>query len=505
MSLLPFLLISIGATAAALFVRGRPWLPVVFGLGGLAASILAAATIRGGERLVIGGSTLATTEYLRLFLVLGSVVGLLLALVGLAGGSRRDAPAVMLGTLAASAVALALPDARIAILASTAGGLLGVLVTIVPSGARTGATIGIREVRAVVVAGTLAVAAAAWIDRPLGDFSVQPLVFGLAYLSFALAVAVRFGVIPFHVWAARLSDAAPEVTLPVLTAWGPAVLALVALAWVDGSVAVLAPELGTERLVVVGIALVTIVLAAIAAWIQDDLEHVLAYSIMADAGVVLVGLAALDPEAWAPTRTWILAFIVARSAFAAWTAAMRVTFWTARVDDLRGWALRSPPLLVTFLLVVLASVGVPGLAVFEAKVDLLELVASGPVLAVLLLTTLLPLTYYGRLLAVGVARPLGGSPAEDWRPRWEPIDVTAATAWLRGLARLNRVPGTLLLALVLSLAAVWTSAGGFGVPDAAAGLAPGFDAGPPIEPDVPVEEDPDPGESGDAGGGSPTG
>jgi formate hydrogenlyase subunit 3/multisubunit Na+/H+ antiporter MnhD subunit len=258
------------------------------------------------------------------------------------------------------------------------------------------------------------------------------------------------------------------------------------------------------------------VLAAIAAWIQDDLEHVLAYSIMADAGVVLLGLAALDPEAWAPTRTWILAFIVARSAFAAWTAAMRVTFWTARVDDLRGWALRSPPLLVTFLLVVLASVGVPGLAVFEAKVDLLELAAGGPVLAVLLLTTLLPLTYYGRLLAVGVARPLGGSPVEDWRPHWVPIDVTAATAWLRGLARLNRVPGTLLLALVLAVAAVWTSAGGFGVADAAAGLAPGFDAGPPIEPGAPVEEGPEPGGSGDPGesgepgvdgdgGGSPSG
>ncbi len=38
----------------------------------------------------------------------------------------------------------------------------------------------------------------------------QPVVFGLAYLAFALAVAMRFGAIPFHPWAARLTDAVPE-------------------------------------------------------------------------------------------------------------------------------------------------------------------------------------------------------------------------------------------------------------------------------------------------------
>ena len=58
------------------------------------------------------------------------------------------------------------------------GGLLGVLVTLVPSGARVGATVGIREVRAVIIAGALAIAAAAWIARPLGDLAIQPQVSG---------------------------------------------------------------------------------------------------------------------------------------------------------------------------------------------------------------------------------------------------------------------------------------------------------------------------------------
>ena len=56
----------------------------------------------------VGGSTLAASAYARLFLILGSVVGLALALVGLAAGSRRDAPAVTLGTLGATGLALSL-------------------------------------------------------------------------------------------------------------------------------------------------------------------------------------------------------------------------------------------------------------------------------------------------------------------------------------------------------------------------------------------------------------
>ena len=133
-----------------------------------------------------------------------------------------------------------------------------------------------------------------------------------------MAVAIRFGAIPFHLWAARLTDVVPETALPILTALAPAALAIVALAWTDASVAPLLVDLGPARAIVLAIAIASIVLAAIAAFVQDDLEHIVGYSIVGDAGVVMLALAALDPEAWAPARTWILAFVVARSAFAAW-------------------------------------------------------------------------------------------------------------------------------------------------------------------------------------------
>ena len=156
------------------------------------------------------------------------------------------------------------------------------LVTLVPRGARAGATVGIL-VRAVVVAGAFS-RCAAWFGRDLSQMPAQPVVFGLAYLAFAIAVAIRFGEVPFHLWAARLTDVVPETSLPVLTALAPASLALVALAWIDGSVTPLAVDLDAERLIVLGVALASIVLAGVAATLQEDIEHVLGYSIVGDAG-----------------------------------------------------------------------------------------------------------------------------------------------------------------------------------------------------------------------------
>jgi NADH:ubiquinone oxidoreductase subunit 2 (subunit N) len=492
MSLLPFLLVTTIGAVISLLLRRNERVATATAVIGLIAAAVTALTIRPGQSVVIGGTGLATTDYVRLFLVLGAVVGLLLAVIGQAVGSRRDAATVTLGVLATSALAMSLPDARVAVLAATAGGGFGALVTLVPIGGRTGATVGTRVLRATVVAGTMAIAATAWIGRDLTDLAAQPVVFGLAYLAFALAVAIRFGAIPFHGWAARLTDTVPESTLPLVTAWAPAAFAIVALAWADASIAPLLVDLDAVRFVVLAIAVGSIVLASVAALVQDDIEHVVGYAIIGDAGVVLLAIAALDPAAWAPARTWILAFVVARSAFAAWAAATRTAFSTGRVPDLRGWAIRSPALAVVLALVVIASVGVPGLAAFDARGAIVTLAVGGPFSALVVLGTLSPLAYYGRLLVVGVARPVGG-PAEPvgWRPVVSPVDLTDIRAWATRTWSDNVTVSATVGAALLAILAVAVSAGAFGVSPAAAGLPPTIEVSTesfsPGEPEAPLE------------------
>jgi len=496
MSLLPFVLMtSVGAVLALLFRRNER-IATAIAVVCLLGAVVTALAIRPGQSVVVGGAGFATTEYLRLFLVLGAIAGLLLAIVGQAVGSRRDVPAVTLGVLATSALALSLPDARLAVLAATASGGFGALVTLVPIGGRGGSTVGTRVLRATVVAGTMAIAATAWIGRDLTDLAAQPVVFGLAYLAFALAVAIRFGAIPAHGWAARLTDTVPESTLPLVTAWAPAAFAVVALAWADSSIAPLLVDLDAVRFVVLAIAVISIVLASVAAFVQEDIEHVVGYAIIGDAGVVLLAIAALDPAAWAPARTWILAFVVARSAFAAWAAATRTAFFTGRVADLRGWAIRRPDLAAVLALVVIASVGVPGLAAFDARAAIVGLAVDGPFAALVLLGTLTPLAYYGRLFLVGLGRPegrQGGGGA--WRPVVAPVDLTDLRGWLARTWSANQAVTAMGGAALLAILALAVSAGAFGTSQAAAGLPPTLDVSTesfvPGEPgpEAPVDSD----------------
>ena len=503
MSLLPFLAVTVGGAVVAFLVRGWERTSIVVGAAALVGATVAALGIRPGDTLVIGDAGLATTEYLRLFLVLSAVLGLALATIGAATTRHRDAATVTLGILAASALALSLPDARLAVIAATAGGAFGALLTLGAAGARAGATVGIRVLRAAVVAGTMAIAATAWIGRDLTELAAQPVVFGLAYLAVAMAVAIRFGAIPFHGWAARLTDTTPETTLPLVTASAPAAFAVVALAWADRSIAPLLVDLDPVRAVVLAVAVASIVLAAVAAWIQDDIEHVVGYSIIGDAGVVLLAIAALDPEAWAPARTWILAFVVARSAFAAWAAATRATFGTGRLDELRGWAVRVPALAAVLGGIVLATVGLPGLAAFEARAALVSLALEGPLAAVVLLATFSPLVYYGRLFAIGVGRrgrerPRGTNEAlGSLRPRFQLPDVTALPAWASRTWGANRPLTAVIGAALVAVLALAISFGAFGVPEAAAALPPSLDGViESFEPDGPPPAESSPGADG---------
>jgi hypothetical protein len=485
MSLVLYLLVTFGAAAVAFLGRGREGIANGVGIAGLAVAVLAALAIDPAATLTIGGTAIVASDYVRLFLILGSLVGLALAIVGLAAGSSRDAPAVMLGTLGGGGLALSLPDPRIAVLAATAGGLGGVVLTLTPTGGRIGATAGMRALRALVLAGAMAIAATAWIGRDLSQLAAQPVVFGLAYLAFAIAVAIRFGAIPFHVWAARLTDAVPEAALPIVTAWGPAAFAVVALAWVDGSVAPLLVEMDAERAIILAIGVASIVLSAFAAWIQDDLEHVVGYSIIGDAGVVLLAIAALDPAAWAPARTWILAYVVTRSAFAAWAASMRATFGTGRIPDMRGWAFRAPVLGVAFGVIVVAGIGLPGLAAFEARRSLVDLALGSPLQILVFLGTFAPLAYYGRLLAIGLFRP-ERAPADGGmagRPHRTPVDLNDVRGSIRTFWAANRAASSVLVASLTALLALTVSAGGLGGPAAAAGLPPGLEG--PTESFVP--------------------
>ena len=259
MSLLPFLLVTGVGAIAALLLRGRERVATAVGIVGLLAAVVAALAIRPGQSIVIDEGGFATTDYLRLFLVLGALVALLLAIVGEATGNQRDAPTVALGILASSALALSLPDPRVAVLAGD--GRWRVRRARRPRAARRrlGATVGTRVLRATAIAGTMAIAATAWIGRDLSRAGraadrVRP---GVSRVRPGRGDPVRGDPVPCLGGPAdrrRPRDVAATGHRPR----AGRVLAIVALAWADASVAPLALDLSSVRFVVLAVAIASI-------------------------------------------------------------------------------------------------------------------------------------------------------------------------------------------------------------------------------------------------------
>ena len=89
MSLLLFAVATAAFSGLAGILRNDPGPRTAVGLIGLVVAVIAALAIVPDQVVEIGGGGLATTAYLRLFLVLGSLVALGLAVSGLAGARGR--------------------------------------------------------------------------------------------------------------------------------------------------------------------------------------------------------------------------------------------------------------------------------------------------------------------------------------------------------------------------------------------------------------------------------
>ena len=151
MTVVPFLVIAAICGTGSLVLRARRGWSTAVALIGLAALTAAAVAMGPTASVEIGGSRLLGSEWLRLYAILGSVVGLLLVLVDVTAVHEPDAPGVIVLGLGAAVLALALTDPGVAVVAATAGGLAGVLVAAPLGAAARAAFVGIRELRALAI------------------------------------------------------------------------------------------------------------------------------------------------------------------------------------------------------------------------------------------------------------------------------------------------------------------------------------------------------------------
>ena len=186
-------------------------------------------------------------------------------------------------------------------------------------------------------------------------------VFGFAL--FLSGLLFKLAVFPFHFWAPDVYQGASH-----------GVAAFVATASKVGAIAVLARLItalaltGTQLVTALAVlAAVSMTLGNLVAIVQHDLKRMLAYSAIAQAGYVIVGLVAFTPDGTAAALFYGLLYLLMNSAAFLVVARVAADGSNPTLDDLRGLHHRSPLLAATLLLALFALAGVPPTAGFVGK------------------------------------------------------------------------------------------------------------------------------------------
>ncbi|MBI3745637.1 MAG: hypothetical protein HY264_03785 [Chloroflexi bacterium] len=481
MSVLLLAALTIPGGIATVLVAARRRRAFAIGLAAAAASIVVAASIGAEDTVPLAGAVIGGSDGLRTITLAWAISTFLF---GLMDGLLGDGPSVLgpsLVGLGLGALGLSAADAGIGFVVLTAAAVVAAVLPLVMvrGGPMAAPGLGLHTLRPVVGAGALTIVAVVWGASPVGPFSAGALPgiadpalersLGLALLVVAGAVAVRLGAIPFHAWSARFTEALPGSAVPPLLAWGAGAFALVALGWVDVTITPAGASLGAERDLIAIVAIASIVLGGIAAVIHDDIEHVLAYAIVQDAGIALLSFATLGDAAVAAGRDWIVAAMAVTSGLAAWVLVTRATFRTNRRADLRGWARRSPILGAALVVVLAAAVGLPGMAAFGARGTIIDLAAPGALGVLVLIFALAPVVFLGRLLLTGVDAMSGpvreaaradvhirGGRADGWADDPSPLRVAVA------VVQTNRHALAAAAAVLAALIGLGVAVGGLG-------------------------------------------
>ena len=490
------LVASVAGLATILLAAGRPRVSTTVGLVGAALAVAAAARIHHEDALAIGGTVVVASDALRTAAVAWSGGALLLGIIdALTIGSGVVVGPALVG-LAGAVLALAIPDAATGFGLIAVGAIAGVVVPTLRAGrpAPSDDAPPAHAFGVVVVAAVVGVAVVAWGASAIGppsiphDARLDPATegaIGLGLLLLVAAVVVRSGAIPAHVWVARFVGSVPATAVPSVLGWGSGAFALVGLGWASATVGSSGASVGVERALVALVSVACIVFAGLAAWLHDDVEHVLGYSLVQDAGVALLAFAWLSPAALPAARDWVIAAAAVKAALAAWVATARWTFGAHRLPELSGWAVRSPLLALGFGAILVAGVGLPGMAAFTARAALVAGSMPGPIGDVVLIAAFTPLLYLGRILVAGFGAPsaaVAAAPtalpeirlgrATGWSRRWSIGALAVSARSVPTLTTANRVPLAAAAVLVLALLGLGVAVAGVGSSSAGAAVVP---------------------------------
>ena len=184
-----------------------------------------------------------------------------------------------------------------------------------------------------------------------------------------ILILVGFGfkvsAVPLHFWAPDTYEGSPTPVAGFLsTASKAAGFAVLIRVFV-----VAFPEISVEwGMIIAIIAVVTMTLGNLTAIAQKNMKRLLAYSSIAHAGYILIGIAAVSKAGISSSMFYIIAYLFTNlAAFGVVATSWRV-LKSDNIEDYAGLSRRSPWLALALLVALLSLAGMPPFAGFVTKV-----------------------------------------------------------------------------------------------------------------------------------------
>ena len=177
------------------------------------------------------------------------------------------------------------------------------------------------------------------------------------FFAFFLAYAIKIPIIPFHTWQAKVYQKAPTVGTMLLSG----IMLKMGLYSVIRWQLPIAPDAAKEYMpILIGLSIAGVIYGSVVALRQKDLKKLLAYSSLAHVGLIAAGCYTLTADGLNGAVYQMIAhgFVIVGLFFAAEVIFRR--FETRKIDELGGIRSQASGFTSMFMILVLASVALPG-------------------------------------------------------------------------------------------------------------------------------------------------
>lgn len=262
----------------------------------------------------------------------------------------------------------------------------------------------------------------------------------------------KVGAVPFHSWVPDTYQGAPTP----ITGFMAACTKIAAFGVLLRFVYVVMPPLAWDLMpVLVAVAVITMVLGSVVAIVQTDMKRMLAYSSIAHAGFILVGVVSLETTGISGVLFYLLAYGLATiGAFAVvWLVREQgpdgvVLGEATHLSQWTGLGKRHPAVAVAFTLFLLSFAGIPLTAGFIGKFQVFAAAVAGGQawLAVVgVVASAMAVFFYVRIIVLMFfTEPEGTAGETTTVVRTDGFSVVAIAVAVLGTVALGVLPGPVL-------------------------------------------------------------